>query len=63
MTTLKMKAAGLYLHSIASFLQTEGETSLTAVVPTFPTRLLFTPEVRSLAELSEMRRRSLVMSS
>jgi len=63
MATLKMKTAGLYLHSIASSLKMEGETSLIVVVPTFPTRLHFTPEVRSLTEFSEMRRRSLVMSS
>jgi hypothetical protein len=63
MATLKMKIAGLYLHRIASSLQMEGETSPTAAVPTFPTRLRLTPEVRSPTEFSEMRRRSLVMSS
>jgi len=63
MVTVKIKTTGLYLHSIASSLKMEGETSLKAVVPTFPTRLRFTAKVRSLAEFSEMRRRSPVMSS
>jgi hypothetical protein len=63
MAAMKMKTADLYLQSTASSLKMEGETSLTAVVPTFLTRLGFTAEVRSLTEFSEIRRRSPVMSS